>query len=339
MALNQGESGAAAVAAVQAGTPYIATGTSPLQYIQANLLTDLEYASLGMEALHTVEYPSDSLITASQVGDEDNVIYTYNCGVITAVPAGAQVLIKAADQDAFLAGCCLNEDGIPMDGYVEAFAIERSGMDITVFANSTNNRAHQQDDYQFVTNAIYAKSLTGEPLTLEVLSGAAAPQGFSDVPASHWAADGIAYVVENGLMTGTSASTFAPADPTTRGMLMTVLARQAGQETSGGSVWYELGMQWAMEQGVSDGTNPGGVITREQLATMLYRYSGAEAAAGDLSGYADSASVSDWAADAMSWAVEQGLITGKTGNLLVGRRRLPRSLPDEQGHYPHLRME
>lgn len=76
-------------AAVKAGVPYIATGTSPLKYIQENLITDLEYASLGMEALHTVEYPTASLITASQVKDADNVIYTYNCGVITSVPEGA----------------------------------------------------------------------------------------------------------------------------------------------------------------------------------------------------------------------------------------------------------
>lgn len=321
VALNQGESGAAAVAAVKAGVPYIATGTSPLKYIQENLITDLEYASLGMEALHTVEYPTASLITASQVKDADNVIYTYNCGVITSVPEGAQVLIKAADQDAFLAGCCLNEDGTPLDGYVEAFAIERSGMDITVFANSTNNRAHQQDDYQFVTNAIYAKSLTGAALTAAALDQPA-PKGFSDVSAGYWAAEGIRYAVANGLMTGTSATTFAPAATTTRGMLMTVLARQAGEDTTGGSVWYEKGMEWAKTAGVSDGTNPGGAITREQLATMLYRY--AQSRGDDVSigadtnilSYNDAQEISEWAIPAMQWAAGEGIITGKTGGLL-----------------------
>ncbi len=171
-ALNQGETGAAAVAAVKAGTPYIALGSAPLEFIKGNLLTDLDYNTLGMEALHTVEYPTDSLITASQKADEDYVAYTYRCGVVTKVPDGAQVLIKAADKDSFIAGCCLNDEGTPIDGYVEAFQVTRGGMDLTVFANSIVNRAHQQDDYLFVTNAIYAKSLTGGALTQAMLENA-----------------------------------------------------------------------------------------------------------------------------------------------------------------------
>ena len=303
VALDQGEKGAAAVAAVKAGTPYIATGSDPLEYISKNLVTDLTYTTLGMEALHTVTYPTDSLITASYAADGDHVLYTYSCGVLTSVPAGATVLIQAAEQDSFIAGCCLNENGTPIDGFVEAIALERDGMDLTIFANSVNNRAHQQDDYRYVTNAIYAKMSTGGT-------------GFTDVPASHWAAGGIAYAVENGLMTGTSRTTFAPAAPTTRGMMMTILARQDGVSTSGGGTWYEKGMAWAKENGISDGSAPNGSITREQLAVMLYRASGADAGSAELSAFADSKAVSSWAAEAMSWAVEQGVITGKKGNLL-----------------------
>ena len=184
-------------------------------------------------------------------------------------------------------------------------------MDLTIFANSVNNRAHQQDDYRYVTNAIYAKMLSDQPLDLD----ASAP-AFTDVPAGNWAADGIAFVVENGLMNGTSSTTFSPAASTTRGMLMTVLARQAGVDTTTGSVWYEAGMEWAVEAGVSDGTNPNGSITRQELAAMLYRNAGAQPGAADLSGYADGAAVADWAADAMRWAVDEGIITGKTGNRL-----------------------
>ena len=311
VALDQGETGAAAVAAVKAGTPYIATGSDPLGYITENLVTDLAYTTLGMEALHTVSYPADSLITASYAADEDYVMYTYSCGVLTSVPADATVLIQAIDGDSFSAGCCLNEDGTPIDGFVEAIALERNGMDLTIFANSVNNRAHQQDDYRYVTNAIYAKMLSDQPLDLD----ASAP-AFTDVPAGNWAADGIAFVVENGLMNGTSSTTFSPAASTTRGMLMTVLARQAGVDTTTGSVWYEAGMEWAVEAGVSDGTNPNGSITRQELAAMLYRNAGAQPGAADLSGYADGAAVADWAADAMRWAVDEGIITGKTGNRL-----------------------
>lgn len=169
VALDQGETGAAAVASVKAGTPYIAMGSSPLAFIKENLLTDMEYDTLGMEALHTVEYPSDSMVTASQAADEDYVIYTYNCGVVTKVPEGAQVLIKAVDRKSFLAGCCLNENNTPIDGFVEAFNIQRNNMDLTVFANSIDNRTHQQDDYLFVTNAIYAKCLQESELTQGML--------------------------------------------------------------------------------------------------------------------------------------------------------------------------
>ena len=169
--LSQGEHGEAAVAAVKAGTPYIATGTSPLSYISKNLVTDLAYQSLGMEALHSVTYPSDSLITASYAADGDFVTYSCNCGVLTQVPEGAQILIRAADEDSFIAGCALNtlgenETSKSMDGLVEAIALVRDGMDLTIFANSVNNRAHQQDDYRYVTNAIYSKMLADTKMSI-----------------------------------------------------------------------------------------------------------------------------------------------------------------------------
>ena len=99
-------------------------------------------------------------------------------------------------------------------------------------------------------------------------------------------------------------------------MMMTTLARQDGVSTSGGGTWYEKGMAWAKENGISDGSAPNGSITREQLAVMLYRASGADAGSAELSAFADSKAVSSWAAEAMSWAVGQGVITGKKGNLL-----------------------
>ena len=296
-----------ALAAVKSGTPYIGYGSkamkSAVSLFDEGALVRETVSPNAMDALAYVTYPTDSLITASYAADGDYVLYTYSCGVLTSVPAGATVLIQAAEQDSFIAGCCLNENGTPIDGFVEAIALERDGMDLTIFANSVNNRAHQQDDYRYVTNAIYAKMSTGGT-------------GFTDVPASHWAAGGIAYAVENGLMTGTSRTTFAPAAPTTRGMMMTILARQDGVSTSGGGTWYEKGMAWAKENGISDGSAPNGSITRGQLAVMLYRASGADAGSAELSAFADSKAVSSWAAEAMSWAVEQGVITGKKGNLL-----------------------
>ena len=83
---------------------------------------------------------------------------------------------------------------------------------------------------------------------------------------------------------------------------MTVLARYAGEDTTGGATWYEKGMEWAKTNGVSDGTNPNADITREQLVTMLYRYAGSPTANGKLDNFSDSASVSSYAENAMQWA-------------------------------------
>ena len=87
-------------------------------------------------------------------------------------------------------------------------------------------------------------------------------------------------------------------------------ARFDGEDTTGGSVWYEKGMEWAKRNGVSDGSNPDGNITREQLATMLWKYAGSPAAAGGMDRFPDAGKVADYASDAMCWAVENGLISG-----------------------------
>ena len=139
--------------------------------------------------------------------------------------------------------------------------------------------------------------------------------GFDDVASSDWFADAVKYVADKGLMSGTGSDKFAPSATTTRAMLMTVLARYAGEDTTGGATWYEKGMDWAKAKGVSDGTNPNADITREQLVTMLYRYAGTPAANGSLSDFSDTASVSSYAVNAMQWAVSNGIVNGSNGKL------------------------
>ena len=139
--------------------------------------------------------------------------------------------------------------------------------------------------------------------------------GFDDVASSDWFADAVKYVSDKGLMSGTGSDKFAPSATTTRAMLMTVLARYAGEDTTGGASWYEKGMNWAKAKGVSDGTNPNANITREQLVTMMYRYAGSPKADGKLDSFSDSASVSTYAADAMQWAVANGIVNGSNGKL------------------------
>lgn len=142
---------------------------------------------------------------------------------------------------------------------------------------------------------------------------------FTDVASGSWYYDGVKYVCDNGLMNGTSANEFNPNANTTRSMIVTILARMEGVNTSGGATWYTAGRAWAMENGISDGTNMEGKITREQLAAMLYRYAKMKgydvSAPASLSGYTDASSVSGWAKEAMQWAVGSGLIQGSNNAL------------------------
>lgn len=133
---------------------------------------------------------------------------------------------------------------------------------------------------------------------------------FNDVASGSWYADAVKNVVNKGLMAGTGKDTFAPDNQVTRAMMWTVLARLDGKDVSGASTWYAKAMTWAIEKGVSDGTFPANSITREQLATMLWRAAGSPEAKGALTNFNDAASVSSWATQAMTWAVEQGLISG-----------------------------
>lgn len=141
---------------------------------------------------------------------------------------------------------------------------------------------------------------------------------FRDVAASDWYFDAVQYVLEKGLMNGTSDWTFAPNNATTRGMIVTILARVEGVNTNG-NPWYAAGQKWAMQNDISDGTNMLGVITREQLATILFRYARMKgydvSKSAALTGFVDSDKVSSYAFDAMQWAVAEELLKGSNGKL------------------------
>lgn len=148
---------------------------------------------------------------------------------------------------------------------------------------------------------------------------------FKDVPQNSWFAGAVQYVTSNSLMNGTSATAFSPSATMSRGMLMTVLARYAGESTEGGTVWYEKGMNWAKSKGISDGSAPNRNITREQLAAMLYRYAGEPDGAADLSAYTDAGSVSAYAEKAVQWCVKNGILTGKTSSTLAPKATATRA--------------
>lgn len=144
---------------------------------------------------------------------------------------------------------------------------------------------------------------------------------FDDVSDNYWGAEAVAFASSRELFAGTSATTFSPDTAMTRAMIVTVLARFEGVDTTTGSTWYEAGQQWAMENGVSDGTNMDASLTREQLATMLYRYAqskGYDTTQGGMAirEYADFEQISDYAVEAMTWAVNTGLISGTSTTTL-----------------------
>ena len=142
---------------------------------------------------------------------------------------------------------------------------------------------------------------------------------FTDVDSNAWYAEEVQYAYAHGLMGGVGAGEFAPGGNVTRAMVWTVLARESGVDTSGCNPWYLAGQQWAIANGVSDGTDPEGFITREQLVTMIYRYENSPKINADdlaeLKAYPDAADVNDWAVNAMAWAIRVGLINGVDGQL------------------------
>ena len=151
---------------------------------------------------------------------------------------------------------------------------------------------------------------------------------FTDVPdVEHWAHEGIDFAIQSGLFNGMNETTFAPDLPMTRAMLVTVLWRYAGSPMEGENIftdvepemWYTDAVAWAAEEQIINGVghqrfDPMGKITREQLATILYRYTqsmGAELPReGELADFPDCASVHTWAEEALAWAVGEKLIMG-----------------------------
>lgn len=156
---------------------------------------------------------------------------------------------------------------------------------------------------------------------------------FTDVNEGDWFYDVVLYAYENGLMTGVSATEFAPNQTTTRGMIVSMLARlegvtsaeDAGFTDVAESDWYATAVNWAASVGVVNGYEdntfrPNAPITREQMAAILYNYADYKgydvSARADLSDYADAASISSWAEDVLSWANAEGLINGMTATTI-----------------------
>ena len=162
--------------------------------------------------------------------------------------------------------------------------------------------------------------------------------GFSDVAADAWYADAVEYVRDNGLMSGTSATTFEPQTTTNRAMLATILYRASGSPSGAASAnftdvatdaYYYDAVNWAAANNIASGYGNGRFgsndpVTREQIATILWRYAGSPAAdAGQ--DFADESSIASYAADAVDWARANGIVNGIGNNLFAPRGNATRA--------------
>ena len=127
----------------------------------------------------------------------------------------------------------------------------------------------------------------------------------------HWAKGAIEFVSARGLVNGMTATSYAPNNSTTRAQLWTILARQNDADLTSGATWFENAQNWAKTKGISDGANPNAAINRAQMVTMLWRAAG-QPVAGGAASFTD-VSADSYYAQAVSWAVENGITTGVGG--------------------------
>ena len=218
----------------------------------------------------------------------------------------------------------------PADGYKtgNVTVTDKSGNNVSV-SGLDNKYTFKMPASNVTVKVNYEKTAAAEqpvqPITLP----------FKDVKADRWSYSAIKYAYENKLFSGTSANEFSPADEMTRGMLVTVLYRLAGEPAVNGDAgfadiksgdWYAKAVAWAKANNIVSGVSasefaPNKDITREQMAAILYRYASyksySTAANGSIAGFNDNANVSAFAKDAVSWAVGEKLISGTGNNTLA----------------------
>ena len=225
-----------------------------------------------------------------------------------------------ADPTAAKAGTTVTLTPVPHRGYqVGSVAVtDRFGEPVAVTEQADGTYTFTMPNGQVTVTVTFAE----------------APLPFPDVAEGDWFYDAVRYAYENGLMDGVGDNLFAPNSETTRAQLVTILYRLEGEpEVSGTSgftdveagTWYTDAVAWAAANGIVNGVSetefaPGKDITREQLATILFRYAEAKgydvSARADLSAYPDADQIQSYATESVAWAVAEGLIQGFEDNTL-----------------------
>ena len=247
------------------------------------------------KAGETVTVNSDMTFTA--VWSAINIPDTYDIEIADAANGSVDTSLSNAS-----AGSTITITATPDSGYSVA-SVTVTGPDGRI-------------DVVRVNATTYTFKMPAGDVTVRVTFTDSDALPFTDVSAGQWFYDAVAYVYTNGMMEGDSATTFNPDGTMTRAMFWAVLGRIDGA-TITGTNWADQARDWAMAEGVSDGTDPNGLVTREQMVTMLWRYAGEPESTASLSAYTDADSVSDWAETAMRWAIDEGIITGMTDTTLV----------------------
>lgn len=286
------------------------------------------FQSLQLNVFYDTQILTCTEVKAGKILKQDGVIFAAN---------------EAADDKAAFAG--INVDPIEGDGTLAelTFRADRAGsvtltLDVVRMSNDGSQLAVSTDTARInVTAPQEEDTQNGETQEEPQEDTQAKPEvldiSFSDVPESHWAHTYIQNVVRRGLFTGISNTQFGPDGKVTRGMFVTVLYSCAGApkvdpstfDDVSPTAWYSKPVAWASQQGIVSGIGgnnfgPETPITREQLALILYQYAGGTSPGTEAfvkMFYPDGKDIHSWALTAMSWAVNEGLLSGRAGNLLA----------------------
>ena len=258
----------------------------------------------------TVETRKDGVTTT--------VIYDANGNIISVeVTISKRVAIEAAKSgeavDLSILAALVAGEGLNVTintNYDEPIAVEVPVADVTpgcviVIVDAEGNETVVANT-KMTENGLVFNCADGATIKVEDKS-----ISFADIKGENWYNDAVDFVSARGIMTGMTATTFAQNGVTTRAQLWTMLARLSGVDTTcTEGNWYDVARAWAMENGISDGTDANGELTREMLVTMLYRFVGETGESKSIADFSDAANASDWAKAALEWAYGEGVMNG-----------------------------
>lgn len=328
----------AAVLVTGLGAALASPGTAEDPFITLNYLTETYYPELEQAMLEraqagTLEIEQKALaqlaeLSGSYIAQAGGKTYSADFLRLTLarnekliLPSGSSIQFEDGQVSlSFSSGCLID---VTAGSSVTTSATLTPGHHYITAENTTCTVTALSDSVYLSVCGYYELARTGITYT-----------PFVDIVAPVWYADPVLYAYEQGLVNGMTATTFAPLTEMNRAMLATLLSRMAGVQGTAADAgfsdiplgdWYANGVNWAYSAGIVGGYpngtfRPFDSLTREQLAVFLYRYAtqylGKNApCTGDLTQYPDASEVSNYARDALSWAVGAGLVNGKDGKL------------------------